>query len=115
MTRSDCEALDRADPLKHKRKAFSIPEGMIYLDGNSLGVLPVNVPSRVAEVAVKQWGETLIKSWNEHGWFHLPQKIGDRIARLIGAPKGSGIAGGATDHSMALVRSAMRHSSPRFS
>ncbi len=93
MKRSDCEALDRDDPLKHKRAAFVIPEGMIYLDGNSLGVLPKNVPARVAQVAEKQWGETLIKSWNEHGWFHLPQKIGDRIARLIGAPAGSVIAG----------------------
>ncbi|MCA3562247.1 MAG: kynureninase [Aestuariivirga sp.] len=93
MNRSDCEALDAQDPLKHKRAAFSIPKGMIYLDGNSLGVLPKNVPARVAEVAEKQWGETLIKSWNEHGWFHLPQKIGDRLARLIGAAPGSVIAG----------------------
>lgn len=93
MKRSDCEALDRDDPLKHKRAAFAVPQGMIYLDGNSLGVLPKNVPARVAQVAEKQWGETLIKSWNEHGWFHLPQKIGDRIARLIGAPAGSVIAG----------------------
>jgi len=93
MKRSACEALDRDDPLKHKRAAFAVPQGMIYLDGNSLGVLPKNVPARVAQVAEKQWGETLIKSWNEHGWFHLPQKIGDRIARLIGAPAGSVIAG----------------------
>ncbi|WP_373503744.1 kynureninase [Aestuariivirga sp.] len=93
MKRSDCEALDRADPLAKKRKAFSIPEGMIYLDGNSLGVLPVNVPLRVAEVAQKQWGQTLIKSWNEHGWFHMPRRIGDRLARLIGAPPDSVIAG----------------------
>ncbi len=93
MKRSDCEALDAQDPLAHKRKAFSIPQGMIYLDGNSLGVLPVNVPARVADVATRQWGETLIKSWNEHGWFHLAQKVGDRIARLVGAPAGSVIAG----------------------
>ena len=50
MNRSDCEALDAQDPLRHKRAAFSIPKGMIYLDGNSLGVLPVNVPARVADV-----------------------------------------------------------------
>ncbi len=93
MKRSDCEALDRADPLAGKRAAFSIPEGLIYLDGNSLGVLPKNVPARVAQVAEKQWGETLIKSWNEHGWFELPRKVGDRIARLIGAPAGSVVAG----------------------
>ena len=93
MNRTDCEALDRADPLKDKRAAFSIPEGLIYLDGNSLGVLPRNVPARVQAVAEKQWGETLVKSWNEHGWSHLPQKVGGRIARLIGAPPASVIAG----------------------
>lgn len=93
LKRSDCEALDRADPLAGKRAAFSIPEGLIYLDGNSLGVLPKSVPARVAEVAEKQWGESLIGSWNEHGWFALPRKVGDRIARLIGAAPGSVVAG----------------------
>jgi kynureninase len=48
------------------------------------------VPARLAEVAERQWGQTLIKSWNEHGWFELPRRVGDRIARVIGAPKGSG-------------------------
>ena len=89
ITREACAALDAADTLAHCRARFNLPADTIYLDGNSLGVLPKNVPSRVAEVAEKQWGETLIKSWNEHGWFHLPQKIGDRIARLVGAPAGS--------------------------
>lgn len=93
MQRSDCEALDRADPLAGKRAAFALPRGTIYLDGNSLGVLPRNVPARVAEVAERQWGESLITSWNVHGWFELPRRVGDRIARLIGAPGGSVIAG----------------------
>ena len=93
VNRSDCEALDRTDPLAAKRGSFAIPEGLIYLDGNSLGVLPRNVPARVTEVAEHQWGETLIKSWNEHGWFQLPSRVGDRIARLVGAPHGSVIAG----------------------
>jgi kynureninase len=93
MDRSDCQARDRADPLARKRQDFAIPPGMIYLDGNSLGVLPKNVPARVLDTAEKQWGESLIISWNEHGWFHLPRRIGDRIARLIGAPPGSVIAG----------------------
>lgn len=93
MDRSRCAALDRDDPLATKRAAFAIPEGLIYLDGNSLGVLPRNVPARLEEVARNQWGETLIGSWNEHGWFHLPRKVGDRIARLIGAVPGSVIAG----------------------
>ena len=92
LKRSDCEALDRADPLAGKRAAFAIPPGLIYLDGNSLGVLPANVPARVMDVAERQWGQSLIRSWNEHGWFHLAQKVGDRIARLIGAPRGSVVA-----------------------
>jgi kynureninase len=54
MNRSDCEALDRADPLAHKRDAFSIPHGMIYLDGNSLGLLPKHVPERLLDVAKRQ-------------------------------------------------------------
>jgi kynureninase len=93
MHRTDCEALDQADPLRHKRAAFVIPEGLIYLDGNSLGVLPKAVPARLKDVAERQWGETLIKSWNDHGWFDLTRKVGDRIARLIGAAPGSVIAG----------------------
>ena len=72
---------------------FSLPKGIIYLDGNSLGVLPRNVSKRVTEAVERQWGETLIKSWNEHGWFHLPQKIGNRLARLIGAEADSVIVG----------------------
>ncbi len=93
MHRTDCEALDQADPLRHKRAAFAIPAGLIYLDGNSLGVLPKAVPARLKDVAERQWGETLIKSWNEHGWFDLTRKVGDRIARLIGAAPASVIAG----------------------
>ena len=93
MIRADCQVLDRADPLAAKRNLFHLPIGMIYLDGNSLGMMPKNVPARVHDAMQKQWGETLIKSWNEHGWFHLAQKIGDRLARLIGAPQASVIAG----------------------
>ncbi len=93
MKRSHCEALDRADPLRARRERFSIPEKLIYLDGNSLGALPKSVPQRVSDTISRQWGETLIRSWNEHGWFDLPRKVGDRIAKLIGAPDGSVVAG----------------------
>ena len=93
MTREECIARDRDDPLRDMRKRFVIPDGVIYLDGNSLGLLPANVDSRVADTLQLQWVETLIKSWNEHGWFDLPRKVGDRIAPLIGAPAGSVIAG----------------------
>ncbi|MFM8745696.1 MAG: kynureninase [Aestuariivirga sp.] len=93
MDRKDLEALDQADPLASKRAQFTIPEGLIYLDGNSLGMLPAHVPSRLAEVATRQWGETLIGSWNSHGWFDLPRKVGNRIARLTGAAPDSVIVG----------------------
>ncbi len=91
--RADCEALDRSDVLAGNRSAFLLPKDVIYLDGNSLGVLPRNVPARVQAAVEREWGETLIKSWNEHGWFHLPQKIGGRLERLIGAEPGSVIVG----------------------
>ena len=92
MKRSHCEALDQADPLRAMRERFSIREKLIYLDGNSLGALPKAVARRVNDTIARQWGETLIGSWNEHGWFELPRKVGDRIARLIGAPNGSVVA-----------------------
>ena len=93
MTREDCEALDRADPLARKRDAFVIPEGLVYLDGNSLGMMPRHVPERLAEVAERQWGRDLVSSWNLHGWVDMPRRVGDRLSRLIGAPSGSVIAG----------------------
>ena len=92
-SRADCQALDATDPFAEKRSLFHLPPGLIYLDGNSLGLMPKSVPARLQEVARAQWGDTLIKSWNQHGWFDLPRKVGDRIARLIGAPPASVIAG----------------------
>ena len=83
---------DKNDVLRTKKDAFKIPEGVIYLDGNSLGVLPKNVPARIAEVVEKEWGASLIKSWNEHSWIDLPVRVGNRIGRLIGAPEGSVVA-----------------------
>ncbi|MBN8815644.1 MAG: kynureninase [Sphingomonas sp.] len=71
------------------RALFHLPEGMIYLDGNSLGPLPLAAETRVAEVMRGEWGGELIKAWNSAGWITLPARIGDRIGRLIGAPAGS--------------------------
>ena len=93
ITWADCVEQDAKDPLASRRALFSLPKGVIYLDGNSLGVLPRNVPARVMAAVEREWGETLIKSWNEHGWSHLPQKIGARLERLIGAEPGSVVAG----------------------
>jgi len=88
MTLDDCQRLDAQDPLAPLRELFSLPQGVIYLDGNSLGVLPKATPARVAEVVAREWGEGLIRSWNTAGWFDLPQRLGDKVARLIGAAPG---------------------------
>jgi kynureninase len=84
-TLHDCRHLDAADPLRSLRAHFNIPPGTIYLDGNSLGVLPVAAPARAAQVVQQEWGQGLIRSWNAAGWFDLPQRLGARIANLIGA------------------------------
>jgi kynureninase len=70
------------------RDRFLLPEGVVYLDGNSLGALPKATPARVAEVVEAEWGRDLITSWNRHGWIDLPRRVGDKIARLIGASPG---------------------------
>lgn len=72
---------------------FDIPEGMIYLDGNSLGPLPVAAKARVATMLADEWGKHLIKGWNVAGWMNLSRSIGDRVGRLIGAPEGTTIMG----------------------
>ncbi len=89
ITRADLEALDRDDDLAPLRDLFEIPEGVIYLDGNSLGALPKATPGRVAEVVREEWGRGLIRSWNDAGWMATPARVGDKIARLVGAPAGS--------------------------
>jgi kynureninase len=88
MTLDDCRRLDAHDPLASLRELFVLPEGVIYLDGNSLGVLPRAAPARVAEVVAKEWGEGLIRSWNSAGWIDLPQRLGDKVGRLVGASAG---------------------------
>src|SRR5690606_13209934 len=75
------------------RAKFHIPEGVIYLDGNSLVPLPVAAKARAAKVTAEEWGGELLKGWNTAGWMVQPRKVGDRIARLIGAPEGSVVMG----------------------
>ncbi len=85
MHRRDAEALDAADPLAGYRDAFDLPQGVIYLDGNSLGPLPRATAKRLDHVVQAEWGEGLITSWNSAGWIDAPQRVGAKIAGLIGA------------------------------
>ncbi len=96
MTRDEAAALDAADPLAGFRAQFHLPEGVIYLDGNSLGPLPKATPVRIAEVMQREWGQSLIRSWTEHGWIDLQFRVGDKIAKLIGAAPGTTVVGDST-------------------
>lgn len=105
-TRHDCEALDAQDPLAALRGQFTLPAGTIYLDGNSLGVLPATTAARVHEVVTHEWGTDLITSWNKAGWIHLPQRVGDKIGRLVGARPGETLAADSTSANLYKVLSA---------
>ena len=85
---TDCQQQDATDPLRALRDLFTIPVGVIYLDGNSLGVMPKAATARAAEVVAQEWGQGLIRSWNTAGWVNLPHKLGNQVARLIGADDG---------------------------
>lgn len=100
IDRETCIELDAADPLASIRERFSLPEGVIYLDGNSLGALPRGVAERVQHVITKEWGTGLIRSWNDAGWFTKPATVGDRIAPLIGAAPGEVMMGDSTSASL---------------
>ncbi len=85
ITLDDCLKLDCADPLAAMRDRFTLPEGVIYLDGNSLGLAPKSALARVQKMVTQEWASDLITSWNKHGWFDLPRVMGNKLARLIGA------------------------------
>jgi kynureninase len=85
MTTDEARELDAADPLAFARERFRLPEGIIYLDGNSLGALPAAAPAALAETAERQWGEDLIASWNKHEWIDWPTRIAARLAPIVGA------------------------------
>jgi kynureninase len=84
-SRKEAEALDQDDPLSHARSAFALPEGVIYLDGHSLGPATHAALKRVEEVAGREWKDGLIRSWNDAGWIDLPANVGARLAGLLGA------------------------------
>lgn len=110
--RSQALALDARDPLAPLRQQFTLPDGVIYLDGNSLGALPVATAARVQKCVTGEWGTGLIRSWNTAGWVTLPQRIAEKIAHLIGAAPDETLVGDSTSvnlykvlsSAMALVR-----------
>ena len=106
MTRDEALALDAADALAPLREQFSLPPGLIYLDGNSLGVLPKATAARVQQVVQQEWGVDLIRSWNTAGWMELPQRVGDKIARLVGAGAGELVVADSTSVNLFKVLSA---------
>jgi kynureninase len=105
-TRNDCLALDAQDALAPLRQQFALPEGVIYLDGNSLGARPVAALARAQEVIANEWGDGLIRSWNSAGWRDLSEHLGNRLAGLIGARDGEVVVTDTTSINLFKVLSA---------
>ena len=111
-SRAECERLDAADPLGAHRARFLLPAGLIYLDGNSLGPLPASTAQRVAAVVTQEWGDGLIGSWNNAGWIDLPQRVGAKIASLIGAHDDEVVAADSTSVNLFKVLAAALRLNP---
>jgi len=105
--------LDEKDPLREFRARFALPPGVIYLDGNSLGALPVRTASRLAEVIAKEWGQGLIRSWNDHDWVGAARRVGDKIAPLIGADAGEVVVADSTSVNLFKLLIAAAAARPR--
>jgi kynureninase len=102
----DIRALDETDALAHFRSRFELPDDLVYLDGNSLGALPRASIDRIGDVVRREWGQDLIRSWNSNHWIEAPQRIGAKIAKLIGAKSGEVIAADSTSINIFKVLSA---------
>lgn len=96
MDRETAVALDGRSPLSDRRELFALPDGVVYLDGNSLGALPRHVPQRLADVVTQEWGQGLISSWNTAGWVDLTRRVAARIAPLVGVEAGDVHVGDST-------------------
>ena len=109
LTRADAAAMDDADPLAPVRDEFVLPEGVVYLDGNSLGALPRRAKERVRDVVAGEWGEGLVTSWNEAGWIDLPARVAAAIAGLVGAaPSEVAVADSTSVNVFKLLAGALR-------
>lgn len=106
LTREALQALDASDPLATFRDQFYVPEGVLYFDGNSLGAVPKSVEARLQKVIADEWGTGLVRSWNTAGWYEMPRRIGNKIARLIGAQDGEVVVADSTSVNLFKVLSA---------
>jgi kynureninase len=106
ITLETCQALDEQDALRPLRHQFALPAGVIYLDGNSLGALPKTTAARIEKTVSQEWGEGLIRSWNDAGWVDQPQRLGNKIARLTGAGPGEVVVADSTSVNLYKVLSA---------
>ncbi len=103
ITRASASDLDAMSPLAARRELFDLPEGTVYLCGNSLGALPRVVPDRVAEVVRREWGAGLVGSWNTAGWSGLSARVAGRIAPLVGVDAADMVVGDSTSVSLFKV------------
>src|ERR1700744_5384412 len=90
-TRDACVARDLCDPLRPFRGRFVLSDGLVFLDGNSLGPIPRAAPDVLNRTITQEWGHDLIGSWNSAGWFDMPVRLGDRIGKLLGASAGQAV------------------------
>ncbi|MBB5685033.1 kynureninase [Sphingobium boeckii] len=105
---------DHADPLAHFRSEFRLPEGIIYLDGNSLGALPAATPDRMKQAIEIEWGRDLIGSWNSHDWIGAPRRVGAKIARIVGAGENDVVVADSTSVNLfKLLVAALKHQDDR--
>jgi kynureninase len=106
ITLETCQTLDEQDVLRPLRHQFALPAGVIYLDGNSLGAMPKTTAARIQKAVTQEWGEGLIRSWNDAGWVEQPHRLGDKIARLVGAAPGEVVVADSTSVNLYKVLSA---------
>jgi kynureninase len=106
LSRAALAALDAEDPLAPFRARFALPDGVVYLDGNSLGALPNATAAIIEDLVRRQWGEDLITSWTRHGWVDLPRRVGGKIARLVGAGPNEVLVADSTSINLAKLLSA---------
>ena len=106
LTREEVASWDDADPLRSFRDEFELPDGVLYLDGNSLGALPKKTAARLRQIVTEEWGRDLIRSWNAHDWIRYPRRVGDRIAKILGAAPGQVVAADSTSVNLFKLLSA---------